>query len=165
MQQVDLQKGADKILCPVALVGAQLADKHNVATIAWLTQQSYDPVQLMIGIGPDKYTYEIIKETKEFVVSLLDVNQSEAAGICGGRTGKDFDKIKAANLTTLAAKEVKVPLIEGCLANLECKVVDTWQSGDHLVVVGQVVAAHADDSKSPLSYTGGKLVKPLLKGE
>lgn len=162
MQQVDLQKGAEKILCPVSLVGAMIGDKHNVATIAWLTQQSYDPVQIMMGIGSDKYTYEIIKETKQFVVSLLDINQSEAAGICGGRTGRDFDKVGAAGLTTIEAKEVKVPLIEGCLANLECKLVETWQSGDHLVVVGQVVAAHIDEAKSPLAYYEAKLVKPEL---
>ncbi|MBS4026141.1 MAG: flavin reductase family protein [Clostridia bacterium] len=163
MEQVDLQKGAEKILCPVALVGAMAGDKHNVATIAWLTQQSYHPVQLIMGIGENKYTYEIIKETKEFVVSLLDVSQSEAAVICGGKTGRDIDKISAANLTTTPAKEVQVPLIAGCLANLECRLVETWQSGDHLVLVGQVVAAYVDDSKSPLAYYEAKLFKPEMK--
>lgn len=157
-----MQQGANKILGPVALVGTKKDDKHNVMTVAWLTQQSYNPVQISIGIGPKAYTHEIIENTKEFVVSLLDANQAEAALLCGGKSGREADKVCTAKLETFPAKEIDVPLIDGCLANLECKLVETWQSGDHTVFVGEVVAAYVDEAKSPLVYYEADVFKPQM---
>jgi flavin reductase (DIM6/NTAB) family NADH-FMN oxidoreductase RutF len=55
----------------------------------------------------------------------------------------DVDKFAAIGLTTRAARFVRPPAIEECLAHLECRVVQHPEAGDHRFIGGEVLAAYA----------------------
>ncbi|HAG07425.1 MAG: Flavin reductase domain protein FMN-binding protein [Clostridia bacterium 62_21] len=95
----------------------------------------------MVSITPERYTYELIQRSGEFVVSILAEDQAEIANFCGSRSGRDVDKVSALGLKTRPGQAVKVPLLEDCLANVECRVAATHPAGDHVLFVGEVVGA------------------------
>lgn len=67
---------------------------------------------------------------------------------CGMRTGADVDKFDALRLATKPGVFVKAPLIEACVANLECLVVGKLASGDHTIFVGEIQAIWVNDQPS-----------------
>ncbi len=133
-------KDAVKLLpWPVVLIGAYHNGKHNAMTASWVSQVSFDPLLMMVSIAPERHTYDLIRESGEFVISVLTQDQAEVARFCGSRSGRDTDKIAALALKTIPGKKVKVPLIEDCLANIECRVTAAHPAGDHVIFIGEVV--------------------------
>ncbi|MFA5383848.1 MAG: flavin reductase family protein [Eubacteriales bacterium] len=144
------------LVWPVCLVGAIHNEKHNIMTVAWITQISAKPLQLIISIDKSRYTHNMISETGEFVVSILGSDQKEIAAVCGSRSGRDADKISQLKIKTVPSTMVRVPRLAGCLANMECKVVAQHPAGDHTLFVGEVVAADVgkEDLKPMIMYRG-----------
>jgi len=94
---------------------------------------------------------------------VLTNDQTEISEICGTISGRKANKYEKAKLQTRRADEVSVPLIEGCLANLECKVVAEYEVGDHTLFVGEIVAAHDGGRRDPLVYCSRKYASILYK--
>jgi len=124
---------------PVTLVGAYHEGRHNVMTASWVSQVSFKPLMVKVSVAPERYTYELISKSGEFVISILTAEQVEVANFCGSRSGRDTDKVAAVGLRTRPGEAVKVPVLEDCLANMECRVVAAHPAGDHVLFVGEVV--------------------------
>lgn len=75
-----------------------------------------------ISVRPERYSYDIIKETGEFVINLTTEKLTYATDFCGVRSGRDIDKFKAAHLTPIPGVHVSAPLIEESPVNIECRV-------------------------------------------
>jgi flavin reductase (DIM6/NTAB) family NADH-FMN oxidoreductase RutF len=54
----------------------------------------------------------------------------------GNCSGQEVDKFKTFGLTPIPGKKVKAPLIAECLANIECRVVDTWRKHNLFILEG-----------------------------
>ena len=76
------------------------------------------------------------------------------AGIITGRAVED--KFVALGLETLPAKHVQAPLVAGCHANVECKLVNEMEVEGLYLFVGQALAAHLDDQVPPVARLAGK---------
>jgi flavin reductase (DIM6/NTAB) family NADH-FMN oxidoreductase RutF len=152
---------------PVTLIGAYHEGKHNVMTASWVSQVSFRPPLVMVSIAPERHTYGLIQKSGEFVVSILTADQAEVAQFCGSRSGRDVDKISALGLKTRSGQAVKVPVLEDCLANIECRVVATHPAGDHVLFVGEVVGGSAIRPDAPpllmLDWKPGKF-SPIGSG-
>lgn len=136
---------------PVTLIGTYHEGRHNLMTASWVMQVSFRPPLLMVSIAPERYTYELLTKNGEFVVSILAADQMEIANFCGTRSGRDTDKVKALGLKTKPATQVRVPLLEDCVANLECRLVSLHPAGDHVICVGEVVGGSVERGEaSPL---------------
>ncbi|MGD6810961.1 MAG: flavin reductase family protein [Candidatus Bathyarchaeia archaeon] len=109
---------------PVVLLTTADKGKFNVMTMSWHLVMDFTP---LIGciVGPWDYSFRALKETKECVISIPTVDLASKVVDIGNCSGKDTDKFKTFNLTPLPAKTVGAPLIAECLANIECKVIDT----------------------------------------
>jgi flavin reductase (DIM6/NTAB) family NADH-FMN oxidoreductase RutF len=108
-----------------------------------------------ISIGKTRYSHDLIKKSKEFVVVFPNSKMVEEMLYCGTHSGRNVDKFKEAGLKIKKAKFVKPPLIEDCILNLECKVVNSLDTGDHTIFIGQVIAAHYKEGKILLEFDGG----------
>lgn len=141
---------------PVVLVGAYKDGRHNVMTAAWVSQVSLDPTLIMVSVGPARFTHDMIAGTGEFVVSVLARDQEREGSFCGSKSGREVDKIAALGLKTRPAQKIGVPLVEGCIANLECRLVARYPAGDHTLFIGEVVASHVErpDAVPLLMYRG-----------
>ena len=103
---------------------------------------SHSPPLITIGVSPRRYSHKLIEETREFVVNVPNQDLVEQTDFCGSASGRETDKFEETKLTPAPADKVKPPLIEECVSNLECKVVASYECGDHTLYVGEVVAAH-----------------------
>ncbi len=117
----------------------------NAIAIAWLTPVSISPPLLAFAIRPQRYSYELLQENPAFVVNAMAYERAVAVLFCGRCSGRDVDKFATANLTPVPAQVVNVPAIGEALAHVECEVEAEYPAGDHVIVVGRVVAASAEE--------------------
>lgn len=136
------------ILYPVPAVMVTCGDidgKYNILTIAWTGTINSDPAMTYISVRPSRYSYNIIKETGEFIINVTTEPLAFATDFCGVRSGKDIDKFKEMNLTPEKASIVKCPAIKESPINIECKVKDIVHLGTHDMFVAEIVAGMADE--------------------
>ncbi|MDI6884230.1 MAG: flavin reductase family protein [Hadesarchaea archaeon] len=119
--------------------------KPNIITIAWAAPLSARPPLVGILVAPHRYSHELISKSREFVINLPPVEILDKAIKCGRTSGRRHDKFSEFGLTAKPAKTVKSPIIEECVAHLECKLADQLTMGDHTLFVGEVVAAYANE--------------------
>ena len=135
----------------VALITAKLGDKENAMPATWTIPVSFSPRLVAINIAPERFTHDMIKESKKFAINLLADDQMSLSKKLGSSSGKDTDKLT--NVSKFYG-DLDVPLIEGCVACMECKVVDEVKEGDHTVFTGEVINLYTTDKKPLLLFRG-----------
>ncbi|RJP94454.1 MAG: flavin reductase family protein [Desulfobacteraceae bacterium] len=127
---------------PVVLVscGGVSDWKPNIITIAWTGSVCSDPPMLSISVRPERYSYDIIKNSEEFVVNVPSRSQVRAVDWCGMVSGRNVDKFEGAGLTPSESLKVQCPVIRECPINIECRVRDSMHLGTHTMFVAEVVA-------------------------
>ena len=120
-------------------------EKPNIITLAWVGNVCSDPVMLTISVRKSRYSYDIIKETGEFVVNLTNRELARACDWCGVKSGRDFDKFKEMKLTPSKSETVKAPGIAESPVSIECKVKNIVELGTHDMFVAEVTAVTVDD--------------------
>lgn len=136
------------MLYPVPVVMVSCGDfdgEKNIITIAWTGTINSDPAMTYISVRPERYSYDIIKNTGEFVINLTTEELVCATDFCGVRSGKDFDKFKEMKLTPERANNVKCPVIKESPINIECKVKDIVKLGTHDMFISEIISVLADE--------------------
>ena len=134
-------------LYPVPAVMVSCADengKPNIITIAWAGTVCSDPPMVSISVRKSRYSYDLIKNSREFVINLTDRKLAKAADFCGVRSGKDVDKFKVCHLTAKEGSTVKAPLIAEAPVNIECRVTQVLELGSHDMFLAEVTAVQVD---------------------
>ncbi len=159
------------MLYPLPVVMVSAADengKTNIITIAWTGTLCTNPPMVYISVRPERYSYEMIQKTGEFVINLTTEELAYATDYCGVKSGRDVDKFKQMNLTPLPGLKVKAPIIAESPVNIECKVTEIKKLGSHDMFMAEVVAIQADEKymdsdgkfhlseSNPLAYSHGK---------
>ena len=128
--------------------------KHgsNVMAVEWTMQISYEPMLIAIFIHESSSTYENILKTKEFGVNMSSNEQDSLVNIAGGYSRKEIDKLNIGLFDIYSARYIKVPMLKGCIINAECLLLNHYKIGDHIAVIGEVVDAKFDATRSPLVY-------------
>ena len=132
---------------PVVMVSTKReGEKPNIITLAWAGTICSDPAMVSISVRKERYSYDILKETKEFVINLVTRELAFATDYCGVKSGKDIDKFKECNLTPFESKEVKAPGINESPVCIECKVKDVIELGSHDMFIAEVVNVSVSES-------------------
>lgn len=134
----------------------------SAATVNWVTQASFAPPLVVVGVKTDSNAHALIKETKAFALNILGKGQ--------GPMAFTFFKPAEKQGNTLSGEPYRAgstgsPILTNCPAYVECKLVDTVEKGDHSVFVGEVVDAgvgkepsgRADDATLWLKELGDKV--------
>ena len=145
MSKVRWKPGTFLYPIPAVMVSCGTMEKSNIITVAWTGILNTNPAMVYISVRPERYSYNIIKETKEFVINLVNDKLTFATDWCGVKSGKDFDKFKMMNLTKEKANFVKSPMIKEAPVSIECKVKEIKKLGSHDMFIAQVMAINADD--------------------
>ena len=120
-------------------------EKPNIVTIAWAGTICSTPPMVSISVRPERHSYDIIKETGEFVINLTTKELAYATDYCGVKSGRDIDKFKECNLTPEPSKEIQAPGIAESPVNIECKVTEIKKLGSHDMFLAEVVSVSIDD--------------------
>jgi len=131
---------------PPVMVSCKDKDKSNILTIGWTGIVNTSPAMTYISVRPERHSYEMIKNSGEFVVNLTTKELVRAADFCGVKSGKNTDKFKECNLTEGEASEVSAPLIAESPVNIECKVTNIMPLGTHDMFLAKIVAVNVDES-------------------
>jgi len=131
---------------PAVMVSCQRkGEKPNIITIAWAGTVCSSPAMVSISVRESRYSYDIIKDTKEFVINLVTEELAYATDYCGVKSGRDVDKFKEMNLTPTKSACVVAPGIAESPVNIECKVVDVLPLGTHHMFLAEVVNVSVDE--------------------
>lgn len=131
---------------PAVMVSCQRAgEKPNIITLAWVGTVCSDPPMVSISVRPERYSYDIIRESGEFVINLTTEELLFATDYCGVKSGRDIDKFEEMKLTALPSEKISAPGIAESPVCIECKVVNELELGSHTMFVAEVVAVTVDE--------------------
>ena len=141
--------------------------EDNVFTVAWTGTVCTNPPMAYISVRPSRYSYNMIKETGEFVINLTTEEMAKTTDYCGVTSGRDVDKFQRCGLHKEEADEVNVPMLVESPVNIECRVREAHEYGSHTMFVADVICVHADEKymnesgrfelekSNPLAYSHG----------
>ncbi len=147
---------------PVILVTSKHESKESIITLAWAGTCCSDPPMVSVGIRPERYSYQIIRESKELVINFPIASQQKEVEFCGTKSGRDNNKWEECQFTKVKSKEIGVPAITECPVNMECKVEQIIPLGTHDLFIARVVALHIEEEwkkdkySEMVTYTRGK---------
>jgi flavin reductase (DIM6/NTAB) family NADH-FMN oxidoreductase RutF len=135
---------------PATLITARAQGRSNVMAAQWVMPIDYDPPKLAVVIDGTTYTRSLVDASGVLGVCIPERTQAQLTWQVGSTSGAEHDKL--ASIETFAGSALDIPLVAGCLAWLECRVVEVLAERDLFIV--EVVAAAADDR-----YWDGKHVR------
>lgn len=108
------------------------------ATINWVTQASFKPPLVVVGVKADSHSYALVSSTGAFALNVLGKGQKDLAFAFFKTPEVDEHQIGglAYRLGSTGA-----PILEGPIAHLECRVIERAEHGDHAIVIAEVVDA------------------------
>ena len=145
MSKVTWKSGTFLYPLPAVMVSCGNMEKSNIITVAWTGILNTNPAMVYISVRPTRYSYNLIKESGEFVINLTTKDLAYATDWCGVKTGAKVDKFAEMHLTKEKAKFVKCPMIKESPVSVECKVKEIKELGSHHMFVAEVLAINADE--------------------
>lgn len=134
----------------------------SAATVNWVTQASFTPPLVAVGVKADSQVHAIIKEANAFALNVLGKGQQNLAFTFFKPAQREGSTISG---EPFRPGQTGAPILTNAPAFVECQVVATVEKGDHSVFVGEVVAAgvtkppsgRADDATLWLKDLGEKV--------
>ena len=145
MSKVTWKSGTFLYPLPAVMVSCGNMEKSNIITVAWTGILNTNTAMVYISVRPTRYSYNLIKESGEFVINLTTKDLAYATDWCGVKTGAKVDKFAEMHLTKEKAKFVKCPMIKESPVSVECKVKEIKELGSHHMFVAEVLAINADE--------------------
>lgn len=144
MEKLVWNPGALLSPAPPALVSCGNQAQSNILTVAWTGIVNTQPPMTYVSIRPERYSYGLIEQTREFVVNLTPAALVRTADFCGVRSGRDLDKWAVCGLTPVPSAKVAAPLIKECPLALECRVRQILPLGSHHMFLADIVAVDVE---------------------
>ena len=145
MSKIKWKAGTFEYPIPAVMVSVGDMEKSNIITVAWTGIINTNPAMVYISVRPTRYSYNILKEQKEFVINLTTEKLAYATDWCGVKSGANVDKFKEMHLTKEKANMVKCPLIKESPVSIECKVKQIIELGSHTMFMAEVLCIDADE--------------------
>ncbi|HEX6850381.1 MAG TPA: flavin reductase family protein [Candidatus Polarisedimenticolaceae bacterium] len=142
---------------PTTLITSAHAGRRNVMAAAWVMGIDFDPPRVAAVIAEGTYTRSLVEASGEFVIAVPTAAQTALTRALGSESGSGVDKFAKHALAVEPASKVAPPLIAGCAAWLECRVIPEPAIAQRYdLFVAEVVAAWADDA----SFRDGRWAFP-----
>jgi flavin reductase (DIM6/NTAB) family NADH-FMN oxidoreductase RutF len=160
VEEIDAFTALDLLPQPLAIVTAgdpEKPGKRGGMTVAWVSRVSWNPPLIAISVAPTRHTYQLIKEFKAFAVHAVSKSLERAAlEVFGSLSGRSVDKFSVAGIEPAKAESVVAPIIPTAPLIMECRVVGEHTTGDHVIVVGEVVKGYRGSSEKPLIWVNSR---------
>ena len=132
---------------PVVMVTTAGKKRNNIMTMSWHMMMEFEPPLIGCLVSSGNYSFAALRATKECVIAIPAVDIATKVVEVGNCSGLDVDKFETFGFTPMPAEKVKAPLIAQCLANLECRVVNTTLVNKYCLFVLEVVKAWTDPDR------------------
>lgn len=159
------------ILNPVPVVMISCAGKDpkkietrpNIITVAWAGTINSEPPMVSVSIRKSRHSHQLICDTSEFVINLVNEKLAKSCDYCGVRSGSKEDKFETLSLHAEAIEGLSyAPAISEAPVSIACKVKDVIELGSHDMFLAEVVSVTVDeklmDEKGKICLEKAKLV-------
>ncbi|KAF1072746.1 flavin reductase family protein [Variovorax sp.] len=136
---------------PTVLVSAAHAGRRNIMAAAWAMPLDFDPPKVAVVLDKSTWTRVLLEGAGSFALQVPVRAQLDLTEALGSSSGRELverdgrDKFEAYGLQSFAGSATEAPLLEGCAAWLECRLLPEppiQQRYD--LFLGEVIAAQAD---------------------
>jgi flavin reductase (DIM6/NTAB) family NADH-FMN oxidoreductase RutF len=125
-------------------------DDANIMVANWITQVSFTPRLVAIGLQKSSHTHDVVEKGRVFAINIFKMGDQESIMPYTKGRAKNPDKVKDAKFSN--APVTGTPILDGAAAYIEFKVVDIVDiGGDHDIIVGEPV--------------GAEILKPIESGQ
>lgn len=132
----------------VTIVTARAGERVHGMTVSAFTEVSLDPPLVLVCADKTSNTHPLIAEGRVFAVNVLAEDQQALSNLFASKkdeerrfVGLDYESGKSG-----------APLLTGVVANLDCRLADGHEAGDHVIYVGEVVDVRVFDRRPLLFY-------------
>ena len=145
------------------IVTASARGRDYAMTAAWHSSISLKPPLYGIAIASERFTYQLITESQEFGINFILSEKASLAAAIGGTSGQQIDKFERFNIKKEKPLKTTAPILKDAYAAYECKLADSKPYGDHIWIVGEIVAVHfLEEVFTPAEVLNLDKIKPLL---
>ena len=146
MKRRILSPGAVMAPVPAVMVSCgREGETPNIITIAWTGIVNSNPPMTYISVRKERFSHDIIADTKEFVINLTTEELAFATDWCGVKSGRDFDKFREQKLTPVTSEKVSCPSIGESPLSIECRVTEVKELGSHDMFLAEIVSMTAQE--------------------
>jgi flavin reductase (DIM6/NTAB) family NADH-FMN oxidoreductase RutF len=137
----------------VIVIARDKKGKANPVTLGWSMFASGTPPMMAIAVHKGHYTVKCIRHSKCFTIAFPSADMAAAALFFGSKSGRDTDKLAEFDCKTAPARKIDSALLSDAVANFECTLQSQTVTGDHIIFVGRVVAAHRNTKRKKRLYS------------
>jgi flavin reductase (DIM6/NTAB) family NADH-FMN oxidoreductase RutF len=143
---------------PTVLVSSAHGGRRNVMAAAWSMPVEFNPPRIAVVIDKSTYTRELVLASGQLALNVPCRAQADLAYTVGSTSGRDLqaagdDKFRRFNIGSFEGPALGLPLVDGCVAWLECRLIDEPHSQDaYDTFFAEAVSALAD----PVVFSGGR---------
>ena len=124
---------------------------HGI-TVSAFCSVSLEPPLILVCIDKQAGSHHAFEQSRAFIVNILREDQQYLSDRFASHLSDKFDGVK------YRAGIENLPVLEDVLVNLECRLVNGHDNGDHTIYIGEIVVAVVNDGK-PLIYFQGEYRK------
>jgi flavin reductase (DIM6/NTAB) family NADH-FMN oxidoreductase RutF len=140
----------------VTVVTTRLGDEVHGLTANAVCSVSLEPLLVLVCVDHAADTHPLLEKSGVFAVNILSDEQEGLSRVFAGPTEEKAGRLETMGYRTAATG---APIIEGCLAYLDCRVVAAYPGGDHTIFVGQVEEAEIGEDVPPLLFFRGRYAR------
>ena len=145
------------------IVTASARGRDDAMTAAWHSSISLRPPIYGVAVTSKRFTYQLITESREFGINFIPLEKASLAAAVGGTSGQQMDKFERFDIKKEKPLKTTAPILKDAYAAYECKLVDSRPYGDHIWIVGEIVAVHVSkEAFTPTEALDLNKIKPLL---
>jgi flavin reductase (DIM6/NTAB) family NADH-FMN oxidoreductase RutF len=145
------------------IVTASARGRDDAMTAAWHTSISLRPPIYGVAVTSKRFTYQLITESREFGINFIPLEKASLAAAVGGTSGQHMDKFERFNIKKEKPLKTTAPILRDAYAAYECRLLDSKPYGDHIWIVGEIVAVHVSkEAFTPAEALDLDKIKPLL---
>lgn len=133
----------------VTVVTTEHEGKPYGMTVASFASLSLRPPLVLVCVENSVKSHDAIAAARKFGVSILEASQADISGRFASKSDDKFSGLETRRGT------LGIPLIDGAICSIECRLTDQLPGGDHSIFVGEVVAAETAEGKPLVYYRSG----------
>jgi flavin reductase (DIM6/NTAB) family NADH-FMN oxidoreductase RutF len=145
------------------IVTGSAGGRDDAMTAAWHTSISLRPPIYGVAVTSKRFTYQLIRESQEFGVNFISLEKASLAAAIGGTSGQQIDKFEKLGIRKEKSSKITAPILHDAYAAYECRLLDSKPYGDHIWIVGEIVAVHfLEEAFTAAAVLDTGKIEPLL---
>ncbi|MGE8100922.1 flavin reductase family protein [Pseudomonas fluorescens] len=131
---------------PTVLVSAEHDGKRNIMAAAWAMPLDFEPPKIAVVLDKSTWTRQLLEASGSFVLNVPCAAQADIVQTVGSTSGLERDKFQAYGLQTFTGEQLDAPMLDGCVAWLECRLLpEPHNHQQYDLFLAEVIAAQADE--------------------